>query len=149
MHKGIIILVKAETKEEAKAATTNFLECYKENVWDWYEIGGRWEGLLKENIMRLEDCAEKVKEYAGDHIEKAEEELVKANEWKNKNNYGMYGHYLRKAGSLFAEYFYNECNLYNVEMDDYSIPTDVDIDNNGNMTEDIKDYYAVIVDIHS
>lgn len=47
MHKGIVILVKAEHRDEAVEKVKGFLEPYGDgNVWDWYQIGGRWTGML-------------------------------------------------------------------------------------------------------
>lgn len=47
MHKGMILLTKAEDADDAIANVESFLENYGEgNVWDWYDIGGRWTGLL-------------------------------------------------------------------------------------------------------
>lgn len=46
MHKGIILLVKANHKIGAKQRAEEFLENFKGDVWDWYQIGGRWTGVL-------------------------------------------------------------------------------------------------------
>ena len=47
MHKGVILLVKASDKEEALSEVESFLEPYGEgDVWDWYQIGGRWNNTL-------------------------------------------------------------------------------------------------------
>jgi hypothetical protein len=47
MHYYHIISVQAETKEEAESATALALDPYGDGqVWDWYEIGGRWDGVL-------------------------------------------------------------------------------------------------------
>ncbi len=47
MHKGVILLTQAVTKEEAKDNVEHFLEPYGNgDVWDWYVIGGRWSGVL-------------------------------------------------------------------------------------------------------
>lgn len=46
MHKGIIMLVKAEDKDAALNETRSFLEDYEGQVWDWYAIGGRWNKML-------------------------------------------------------------------------------------------------------
>ena len=38
MHKGVILLVKAQDKEEAKQEVSNFMEQYGDgDVWDWYD----------------------------------------------------------------------------------------------------------------
>lgn len=47
MHKGVILLVKAESKENALEQVKDFMEPYGEGfVWDWYQIGGRWNNEL-------------------------------------------------------------------------------------------------------
>jgi len=46
MHKAVILLVKAGNKEQAIQAAKEFLDDYKDSVWDWYAIGGRWTGVL-------------------------------------------------------------------------------------------------------
>ena len=46
MHKGVILLVKANDKEEAIDRANSFIGGYENDVWDWYVIGGRWSGLL-------------------------------------------------------------------------------------------------------
>ena len=47
MHKGVILLVKASDKEEALSEVESFLELYGEgDVWDWYQMGGRWNNTL-------------------------------------------------------------------------------------------------------
>ena len=47
MHKGVILLTKASDKEEALDSVREFLENYGDgDVWDWYQIGGRWSNTL-------------------------------------------------------------------------------------------------------
>lgn len=46
MHKGVIILVKANDRYDAYKNTVEFLESYQDTVWDWYQIGGRWSRTL-------------------------------------------------------------------------------------------------------
>jgi len=47
MHKGVILIVKADDKDEAQTRAEEFLEQYGDgDVWDWYAFGGRWTGLL-------------------------------------------------------------------------------------------------------
>ena len=46
MHKGVILLAKAENQDDAKAQVEEFLNDYEGDVWDWYQIGGRWTGTL-------------------------------------------------------------------------------------------------------
>lgn len=47
MHKGVILLVDAESKDDALDKVKDFLEQYGDgDVWDWYQIGGRWSNTL-------------------------------------------------------------------------------------------------------
>lgn len=47
MHKGVILLTKADSKEDAISNVNSFLEQYGDGrVWDWYQIGGRWSNTL-------------------------------------------------------------------------------------------------------
>lgn len=47
MHKGVILLTKASDINEALNKITEFLEPYGDGeVWDWYQIGGRWQNTL-------------------------------------------------------------------------------------------------------
>ncbi len=56
MHKGVIILVKAEDRDEALTKVDNFMEQYQNEVWDWYSIGNRWHNTLapKEKIEEFQ-----------------------------------------------------------------------------------------------
>jgi len=77
MHKGVILLVKSDTKENVLPLIKNFMELYREDagcgdgcgeepdcdncqnrpegfkhpVWDWYVIGGRWSGTLTTDML--------------------------------------------------------------------------------------------------
>ena len=60
MHKGIILLTKAENNQEAKSNVEEFLAQYKDDVWDWYQIGGRWNGSLNAKNKEFNDKAKLV-----------------------------------------------------------------------------------------
>jgi hypothetical protein len=45
MHSLSIIAVEADDETGARAEVESFLEQYQDHVWDWYTIGGRWDGL--------------------------------------------------------------------------------------------------------
>jgi len=54
MHARHLIAVEADTEEEAIAAAEEGLEGYGHgDVWDWKEVGGRWENTLPngKNVM--------------------------------------------------------------------------------------------------
>lgn len=46
MHKGVILLVQAYDRAEAINSVREFMGAYKDDVWDWYVIGGRWARTL-------------------------------------------------------------------------------------------------------
>ena len=47
MHKGVMILVKAENKKDAISQVNDFMEPYGEgDIWDYYRVGGRWTNYL-------------------------------------------------------------------------------------------------------
>lgn len=61
MHKGIILLVKSESKEDVTHEVDSFLESYQHSLWDWYVIGGRWTGVLdnydpRKDPKNIEEC---------------------------------------------------------------------------------------------
>ena len=38
MHKGIILLVETDDKEEALSLVNEFMPQYEGNVWDWWAV---------------------------------------------------------------------------------------------------------------
>ena len=46
MHTGVILLTKAESPMEARENVNEFMEGYGDDVWDWWQVGGRWSGTL-------------------------------------------------------------------------------------------------------
>jgi len=46
MHYLHVLAVEAETADDAVAQAEAFLASYQDQVWDWYEVGGRWDGYL-------------------------------------------------------------------------------------------------------
>lgn len=63
MHKGVILLTKASDREEALNKVVEFLEPYGDgDVWDWYQIGGRWQNTLAPAELKKQ-WYEKIKTY--------------------------------------------------------------------------------------
>ena len=60
MHKGIIIITKAENKESAIKRIREFLKEYEQTVWDWYQIGGRWSQTLSPFYKEFIERANKI-----------------------------------------------------------------------------------------
>lgn len=211
MHKAIILLTKAESCQDAKSNVEQFLAGYKDDVWDWYQIGGRWNGTLNaknkefqdsahlilakhpsnmqdssprndgfishksiedcqgklqqiwvdlmqtgpnpycnhyklpeegadSDIMPLADCLSIVKDWQQDPIKDGNIELEKAKDWldgtRGTDDYNMYGYNLRIASDIFQQNFSCNCNVFNTQRYDYSIP------------EDAAGWFAVMIDIH-
>lgn len=214
MHKGIILLTKAENREEAISEIRSFLEPYGNDVvFDYYKIGGRfhntlapknlewgtwadnflweqekikvekagkailrstqisqntvnenqevlqkkWEelGMKGQNpatnheislngdyydVVPLSECLKTVNGWQQDPIKAGKQELAEAEKWLNgengKDNYGMYGHLLIKAGNLFCQEFCSSCHVFNIEEHNYSVPSEV------------EGWWAIMIDIH-
>lgn len=131
MHKGIILLVKANSEEDAEDLVVEFLTNYRDTVYDWYEIGGRWDKLLgNSNIMKLSKCLDIVKDYKKDLQKEIEETWNTLLESKD-------GYHARQYAHLKDMDFYHNSNVFNIETGEAE-----------EIPEDIEDYYAVIVDIH-
>lgn len=111
MHKGLILLVKAEDKSEAIEKVNDFMEPYGDgDVWDWFSIGGRWNNTLapKELKEKWDEEAKKILPknehgwlYQND-IDKNQDALQKAwedlglkgkNQYCNHYNLGSDGNY--------------------------------------------------------
>lgn len=83
MHKGVIILVEAEDREDAINKVEDFLEPYGDgDVWDWYSIGNRWHNTLApaELVKKFDDWVrEEYKDVFDEHglysVSKLENEI--------------------------------------------------------------------------
>jgi hypothetical protein len=74
----------------------------------------------------------------GDRLRKAAEMWLHPEESKMKApNYSMYGWALRKAADIYQQSFCFDCNVFNCEAFNYSIP------------EDVTGFFAVMVDLHN
>jgi hypothetical protein len=105
MHKGIILLTKADSVSTAQAKVIDFLDEYGDGkVWDWYVIGGRWSGTLNEINNKWEKEVRKKCPsqydigYTKDELKKFEPELQKiwedlGGEGKNPWNRDTYNHF--------------------------------------------------------
>jgi len=169
MHKGIILLVKATTRKEAKHKAVAFLQPYGNgDVWDWYQIGGRWTGELTgyspendpdnqdkdgkakwptdwkeidDNVMPLNHpiVLAKVQEWACDWKANALENIRKS-EATFAGDEGMTGYLLERRGTIMQDKFSFESNVF-------------DVDNECNVDGDLpvphSDYWAVMMDLHN
>lgn len=48
--------------EHIESAVQSVLEPYHDNLWDWYEIGGRWHNDIKNNRMTVKEF-KKIKDF--------------------------------------------------------------------------------------
>ena len=178
MHKGIILLVKAINKKNALNKVKAFMNEYESDIWDWYVIGGRWSGTLIRKFKEFYNIVKKrkikIKFYSD--IEKKETQIQLQNIWEkelkqkslnpvmrdtflvyqNKLFVGMkyytdneYKDDIKplkdcidivndwNAENILQQKFCFDTNVFNIEKYNYSIP------------KDIKNYYAVIVDMHN
>ena len=205
MHKGVILLTKATSKDEAASNVESFLELYGDgNVWDWYVIGGRWnntlapkdkldlfrekcKSILKENehgwisqqqvddnqellqeawkecglkgsnsycnhynlpekgnvydIIPLKDCLEVVKDWCKDLTKEKKElwdKLLKAKEDADKGEHDSTAYYAGLYRNAAYEEFCFETNVFNITTEEAEV-----------IPEDVKGYYAVMVDMHN
>ena len=131
MHKVIILLVKTNSEEDAEDLVVEFLTNYGNTVYDWYEIGGRWDKLLgKSNVMKLSKCLDIVKDYKKDLQKEIEEAWNTLLESKD-------GYHARQYAHLKDGDFYHDSNVFNITT---GVAEEI--------PEDIDKYYAVVVDIH-
>ena len=137
-----------EKKEGMNMIFDSDLKTHKESLQTlWSEMGGQginpWatdqynSNGNKDDIMPLAKCLTVAKEWTQDPEKAGNEELKHGQEWKKKGDLNMYGYNLRIAGNLFQQHFCFDCNVYNIDEWDYSIP------------EDPIGWYAVLIDMHN
>lgn len=140
MHANHLILVKADDWESAISEAEDFLKDYGNgNVWDWYEIGGRWSWKenddqyhsdRKSNVLEISKNKAKAKKlikemlkYQEDYVKRYNNDLV--NEMKDRNvihlkhlkpsEKGLVGYYVYQLGSLIAGYYIFDSHFYDVD----------------------------------
>lgn len=93
------------------------------------------------DVLPLSECFDIVKEWYQNPVERGKEKEKEAQEWVNgkiaTNDYNMYGYCLKIAGNLYSQNFCFDCNTFNIEEGDYSVP------------EDLVGWWAVVVDMHN
>lgn len=167
MHKGIIFLTIAESKEEALSKVQEFLdENHKNSLFDWYQVGGRWvdlftpEGQAKvENnythnredrndraVKPLKEVLEIVTKYKRDLVAAAATAWGKMLEEKEQENskqrekYGnMSSYYAREYAHALDKTLCNDSCVFNIEEGEAEIIPDQTLHEN---------YFAVVIDIH-
>lgn len=105
-------------------------------VVDTYKVAG-----TKDDVMDLSQCIEVVEDWKFNTLEKVNELREEAERWMNgeyaDNDTSMYEYMSEKIKKLANEEFCFDCNIYNIETDNYEIP------------EDTNGWFAVMIDIHN
>jgi hypothetical protein len=132
MHFNPILLVQADSLEEAKTAAEDF--CGREcGGCSFFDYGGIVPDEETEWNKPLGEVKDKLPE--DDHIEEAQRMLAKAGAELEQQNYDMTGYYYRKAGELFYQCFCVEHPVFNIQFYDYSRVLG-------------EDWYAIEADFH-
>jgi hypothetical protein len=117
MHFHPILLVQAESLDDAKITARDFCgcECGGHSYFDYGDIlpdnETEWNKPFNETKSKLPE---------DDHIEEAKRLIAKANAELERNDHGMAGYYFCKAGELFSQCFSAEHPVYNITRYDYS-----------------------------
>ena len=132
MHFHPILLVQAESLEDAKIIARDFCEneCIGHSVFDYGDIvsdeHSEWNRALNEVLDKLPE---------DDHIEEAKKLLSSAQAELERKNYDGAGYCCRKAGELFSQCFSIEHPVFNLQSYDYS-------------RESGEGWYAIEADLH-
>ena len=60
MHKAVILIMQAESRKDAKTTTDKFMDDFKNDVWDWWVIGGRWSRTLNSHKVEFDKQAQEM-----------------------------------------------------------------------------------------
>lgn len=134
MHCVQLLFIEADNHQDAIDAVDGRLE---EADWsDWSEIGGRWKGLFGEgepdtilysnDPEKWNEMIKTFSEYRVAHMKEALASLEKKGKtvgdliddydpMANDFDLGMEGYYLRKIGSLLADYWTSDSSMYDLE----------------------------------
>lgn len=136
-------------KDDKDYVTTKDVEDNKQVLQDlWASMGGTGHNPYSrdaynqdgntDDIVPLSDCLEIVKEWVQDSEAESTRVLEEGKKnWPNDKH--MQGYFMKRAGELLAEYFCFDTNVYNVNDGSYKLPKG----------EDIKDFFAVMIDMHN
>ena len=132
MHFHPILLVKADSLEDAKSTARYFCEgeCGEHSAFDYGDIVPDEETEWNKPLNEVKD---KLPE--DNYLEEAGRMLVQANDHLSQKNYDMAGYYFRKAGELYSQCFCTEYPLYNIQYYDYT-------------REFGEGWYAIEADLH-
>jgi len=114
-HTTIYFLTKAENAEQAESKVTAYLGT--EHFFDCFNVLS--SGTLAEKRTELD-------EFTGgwDWKESADEFLRLARKQKAAGNFCSYDYHLINAGHLYAQHLTADTYVFNIDEEDYSVPTD-------------------------
>jgi hypothetical protein len=134
MHCVQLLFIEADTHQDAIDAVGSRLE---EADWsDWSTVGGRWKGLFGEgepdailysnDPEKWDEMIKTFSEYRVGYMKEALADIEKTGQTVGElineydplaNNFelGMKGYYLRKIGSLLADYWTSDSAVYDLE----------------------------------
>lgn len=140
MHYLKLIIVRAEDADDAEDKVNIFMDGYENEVYDWYEIGGRWEGYLKGmEIAPLNEVIDILQEKIKTHKEdtQALKDEVIGILSQSETNFSQ-AYKILELGERLVGNFSNETVVYNaVDYKANTIPTDT------------NNCFVVVVDNHN
>jgi hypothetical protein len=116
MHFYPILLVQADSLEEAKAKAEDF--CGGESgERAWFDYGG----VVADNGTRFNKPFSEVREYLppDNHAEEALRFICQGEQELRNQRFTQAGCYYRKAGNLLTQAFCTEYPLFNIDYNDY------------------------------
>jgi hypothetical protein len=133
MHFNPILLVQADSLDEAKHQAEIFCECESgdHSYFDYGSIVPDEETEFNKPLSKV-----KGKLPANNHIEAAMAFIEKADKMLAEKSYGTAGYYYETAGSLLQQHFCTETEVYNIQYYDYSRGSDEET------------WYAIEADFH-
>lgn len=163
IHCVQLLLVEADTHQEAIENVRSRLD---EADWsDWSEVGGRWEGMFGDdeptNALNYSNDPEvfmkwinTFSEYRHSHMKEALAGFEKGGKTLgevidsydprvNDFELGMVGFWIRKIGTLIADYWNNDTAIWDLEAGTGTLTYLME-----RIDKDPKKQFAVIVDFH-
>lgn len=162
MHCVQLIFIEADTHQEAIGLVESRLE---QADWsDWSEVGGRWTGMFGDdeptNALNYANDPEvfmkwvnTFSEYRNTNMKEALAgfqkegktigEIVDDYDPRSTDFIKMDGYYLRKIGSLLADYWVSDSAMYDLEAGTAGLHHLIE-----RIEKDPKKQFAVIVDFH-
>jgi hypothetical protein len=116
-HTTIYFLTAARDFDHAEKMVRGYLE--GENFFDYSEVQAEQSGPLEVKHGDLDAFLN-----GWDWREAADALLKYAEEYKAKDDMGMYGFTLIRAGELYAQNLNIDTCVFNIDSGDYSIPTE-------------------------